>query len=157
MRRDAAPRLPHARLQLERHGPIHAKSQLAQHNLIGYIDELLLSPQLHYLDDLLAKPRVRISSSGMLAQVAAIQAGIGVGVLTRYLAAGTGLAPVLPMEAVWKRTFWLATHADWYRLRRIRAVWDFVRRTVEAESTLFMADAHREPALDSAELEVEGR
>ena len=64
--------------------------------------------------------------------------------LTHYLAAGTGLVALLPKEAVWKRTFWLVTHADWYRLRRVRAVWDFIRRTVEADSALFLAKAMRE-------------
>jgi DNA-binding transcriptional LysR family regulator len=128
---------------LERHGPINTTAQLCDHNLVGYIDELLLSPQLRYLDEIMPRYRLRIASSGMLAQLAAIRAGLGPGVLTHYLAAGTGLVPLLPKEAVWKRTFWLVTHADWYRLRRVRAIWDFIRTTVEAESALFLAKAMR--------------
>jgi DNA-binding transcriptional LysR family regulator len=122
---------------LKLHGPIRARSKLPEHSLIGYIDELLPSPQMHYLDELVPQHRLRISSSGMLAQLTAVRAGLGLGVLAHFLAAGTGLVPLLPEEAVWKRTFWLATHADWYRLRRVRAVWDFMRRTVEAETALF--------------------
>jgi DNA-binding transcriptional LysR family regulator len=123
---------------LKSHGPIHTTAQLAKHSLVGYVDDLLLSPQLHYLDEILPKYRLRVASSGMLAQLAAIQAGLGPGVLTHYLAAGTGLIPLLPGEAVWNRTFWLVTHADWYRLRRVRAIWDFIRSTVEAEKSLFL-------------------
>lgn len=131
---------------LRHHGPIRAKAQVSDNELIGYIDELLLSPQLHYLDDLLPQHQVRFSSSGMLAQVAAIRAGLGLGVLANYLAIGSGLVPVLPKEAVWKRTFWLATHADSYRLRRVRAIWDFMRRIVEGESALFLAKVVRHAA-----------
>lgn len=127
-----------ARDYLHRHGPIRTWADVAQHSLIGYIDELLLSPQLHYLDDFLPSQRMRISSSGMLAQVAAIRAGLGIGVLAHYLVPGHPLVALLPEEANWRRTFWLATHADWYRLRRVRAVWDFVRRVVEGEPRLFL-------------------
>jgi DNA-binding transcriptional LysR family regulator len=122
---------------LQQHGAIKTTAELADHDFVGYIDELLLSPQLRYLDELVPAHRLRIASSGMLAQVTAVRAGIGLGVLAHYLAHGTGLVPVLPREAIWKRTFWLATHADWYRLRRVRAVWDFVRATVDAESDRF--------------------
>jgi DNA-binding transcriptional LysR family regulator len=128
---------------LKLHGPIRNKSDLLEHDLIGYMDELLPSPQLHFLDELIPQRRMRISSSGMLAQLTAVRAGLGLGVLAHFLAVGTGLVPLLPKEAMWKRTFWLATHADWYRLRRIRVIWDFMRRTVEAESRLFVAPAAR--------------
>lgn len=129
---------------LKTHGPIHSADQLHEHNLVGYIDELLLSPQLRYLDEIMAQPRLRFASSGMLAQLAAIRSGLGPGVLAHYLAAGTGLVALLPKEAIWKRTFWLVTHADWYRLRRVRVIWDFIRRAVEAESALFLAKGMRE-------------
>ncbi len=130
---------------LRRHEPIVTWDDVARHNLIGYIDELLLSPQLHYLDDFLPSQRMRISSSGMLAQVAAIRGGLGIGVLARYLVPAHGLVALLPAQAEWRRTFWLATHADWYRLRRVRAVWDYVRRIVEAEPELFLPPAARAP------------
>ncbi len=126
---------------LRRHGAIRDRSQLAAHSFVGYIDELLLSPQLRYLDELVPRQRLRIASSGMLAQLAAVRAGLGVGVLAHYLAEGTPLVAVLPAEAVWKRTFWLATHADWYRLRRVRAVWDFLRGIVDADRALFSGRA----------------
>ena len=127
-----------AREYLRAHGPIRTWADVARHNIIGYIDELLLSPQLHYLDEFLPGQRMRISSSGMLAQVSAIRAGLGIGVLARYLVPGHPLVALLPAEAQWRHTFWLATHADWYRLRRVRAVWDFVRRIVESEPALFL-------------------
>jgi DNA-binding transcriptional LysR family regulator len=126
-----------SREYLRRRGAIRRTSDLARHQLIGYIDELLLSPQLRYFDELLPHHRLRLASSGMLAQVTAVRAGLGVGVLTHYLAAGTDLVPVLPGEVIFRRSFWLATHADWYRLQRVRAVWDYVRKLVASEQAFF--------------------
>lgn len=122
---------------VRRHGPIRAASELAGHRFAGYIDDLLLSPQLRYLEQIEPRPTVRIATSGMLAQLAAIREGLAVGVLAYYLARGEGLVQLLPETATWTRSFWLATHADWYRLRRIRAVWDFLRRIVDADSPFF--------------------
>lgn len=135
-----------AKSYVKRHGPIRSWDDIASHTLIGYIDELLLSPQLHYLDDFLPKHRMRISTSGMLAQLAAVRGGLGIGVLAHYLVPGSSLVSLLPKEAQWRRTFWLATHADWYRLRRVRAVWDFVRRAVEGEPALFLPRGARSAA-----------
>lgn len=126
-----------SRTYLQRSGPIHAAAELSGRDFIGYIDELLPSPQLHYLEDLTPNRRLRVSSSGMLVQRAAVRAGLGLGVLAHFLVDGEDLVPVLPGEAVWRRTFWLATHTDWYRLRRIKAVWDFLRKICEEHGGQF--------------------
>jgi DNA-binding transcriptional LysR family regulator len=122
---------------VKRNGTIRDKAELQRHLVCGYIDELLPSPQLTYIDELLPDHHLRLATSGMLAQVSAVRAGLGVGVLAHYLTPGAGLVALLPKDAVRKRTFWLVTHADWYRLSRIRAVWDFVRQTCEAERAMF--------------------
>lgn len=62
---------------LARHGPVRSRAALAGHRLVGYIDEMLPSPQLNYLDQLMPKHPLRIASSGMLAQLAAVRAGSG--------------------------------------------------------------------------------
>ncbi len=66
------------------------RSELLEHEFVGYMDELLPSPQLHYLDDLAPQHRLRVSSSGMLAQLAAVRAGLGFGVLAHFLIEGMG-------------------------------------------------------------------
>lgn len=124
---------------LRRHGPVRDTAELASHRFAGYIDDLLLSPQLRYLDKIEPRPTVRIATSGMLAQLSAIREGLCIGVLAFYLARDAGLVQLLPGTATWTRTFWLATHADWYRLRRIRAVWDFLRRIVDTDAPFFAA------------------
>jgi DNA-binding transcriptional LysR family regulator len=132
-----------SRAYLDGHAPIRARPDLSSHRFVGYMDKQMLSPQLRYLDEFVPEGRLRMASSGMLAQVAAVRAGLGLGVLAHYLVPGTGLVPVLRRETIWKRTFWLATRADSYRQRRVRAMWDFVRGAVEAESALFMAPGAR--------------
>ena len=122
---------------LARHGPVAGTAELSRHRFAGYIDELLLSPQLNYLEEIRPPPRVSLASSGMLAQQEAVRAGLCVGVLAHYLARDPELVRLLPEHATWTRTFWLATHADWHRLRRIRVVWDFMRRSVEAAADFF--------------------
>ena len=82
----------------------------------------------------------------MLAQHEAVRGGLCVGVLAHYLARDPELVRLFPQEAAWTRTFWLATHADWYRLRRIRAVWDFLRRSVEEAAGFFAAPVVPVPA-----------
>jgi DNA-binding transcriptional LysR family regulator len=135
---------------LRRHGPIASVAELAHHRFAGYIDDLLLSPQLNYLDELAPRPRVSVACSGMLAQETAVRNGLCVAVLAHYLARDPDLVPLLPEAAVWTRTFWLATHADWYRLRRIRAVWDFLRRSVDDAPGFFQAAAAVRPRVATA-------
>ena len=130
-----------SRAYLARHGPIRARPDLSKHQFTGYMDKEIMSPQLRFLDDLPSEGRLRMASSGMLAQVAAVRSGMGLGVLAHYLVPGTGLVPVLRREAIWQRTFWLATRTDAYQQRRVRAIWDFVRAAVENERALFMPGA----------------
>ena len=135
---------------LARHGPIAHMGELAAHRFAGYIEELLLSPQLNYLDEISPRPHVALASSGMLAQLEAVRGGLCVGVLAHYLARDPDLVRLFPQQAAWTRTFWLATHADWHRLRRIRAVWDFLRHCVEDAADFFAPPAAEVPLLGAA-------
>ncbi len=124
---------------LSRVAPIDALGDLASCDFVGYIDEYLPSQQLRYLDRIVERRQVRIATSGMLAQVEALRAGLGIGVLAHYLAHDTGLLRLLADEAHWPRTFWIVTHADWFRLRRVQAVWNFVREIAAEQHALFDA------------------
>jgi DNA-binding transcriptional LysR family regulator len=133
-----------SRSYLRQHGPIRTRGDLQRHPMVGYIDELRPSPRMDFISELSPERRIRLTSSGMLAQVAAVRAGLGVGVLAHYMVGrDAGLVGVVPGEAMWKHTFWLATHSDWYRLSRVRAVWDFVRSLVEAEPGFFLPSTSR--------------
>lgn len=48
------------------------------------------------------------------------------------------LIKVLPEEAFFQHTFWLAAHADRLRLKRVRVVWDYLRSLAGAHRRLFL-------------------
>ena len=45
---------------------------------------------------------------------------------------------MLPEEACFRYTFWLAAHADRLRLKRVRVVWDYLRALGDAHHRLFL-------------------
>jgi DNA-binding transcriptional LysR family regulator len=125
---------------LAAHPPVASLDDLAAHRFADYVQDYLLSDSLRYLDELQLKPRRVFAATGMLAQHAAIAAGIGLGMLTRYVqAADPTLRRVLPGQASVKRTLWLAAPSELFGLRRVRVVWDFLRSIAEGEPGLFGA------------------
>lgn len=113
---------------LARHAPIRTRADLASHRFVDYAQDTPMGDALRYLDEIVAAPRRVFTASGMLAQCAAVEAGIGLGMMTRYVpAAGHDLVVVLPGEIDARRTLWLSAPADLLRLKRVRVVWDFLR------------------------------
>lgn len=132
-----------ARDYLEAHEPITTRADLSRHPFIAYIDDYLLIPELRFLEKLCDKPNLRFSSTNMLAHKEAVLAGIGLAVLAPYIGASDErLIKVLPDEAFFQHTFWLATHADRLRLKRVRLVWDYLRSLIEAHRQLFLHGEH---------------
>jgi DNA-binding transcriptional LysR family regulator len=75
----------------------------------------------------------------MLAHKEAALIGIGLAVLAPYIGASDPrLIKVLPDEACFQHTFWLAAHADRLRLKRVRVVWDYLRSLADAHRQLFL-------------------
>ncbi len=113
---------------LATHPPIRHRTDLASHRFVDYAQDTPMGDALRYLDELVAAPRRVFTASGMLAQCAAIEAGIGLGMMTDYVPpAGHDLVIVLPDEIDVRRTLWLSAPADLLRLKRVRVVWDFLR------------------------------
>lgn len=113
---------------LAAHAPIRSRADLAGHRFVDYAQDTPMGDALRYLDELVAAPRRVFTASGMLAQCAAIEAGIGLGMMTDYVPpAGHDLAVVLADDIDVRRTLWLSAPADLLRLKRVRVVWDFLR------------------------------
>ena len=119
---------------LAQHPPIRSRADLAGHAFIDYVQDQLMSDELRYLDRLVTQPRRVFSCTGMLAQVQAAEAGLGLAMLAPYaVGPDSPLVQLLPGEIAADSTLWLAAPADLFRLRRVRLVWDFLR-TLAAES-----------------------
>lgn len=117
---------------LAAHPAIRTRGDLIAHRFVDYAQDHLLADDLRFLEEYIGAPRRVLCASGMLAQIEAVQAGVGLGMLTTYAVAGNpGLVRVLPEQIVGKRTLWLVAPADLLKLQRVRVVWDFLREIVK--------------------------
>ncbi len=122
--------------------PVTKPEDLFEHRIIGYIDDLIFSPELDYLDEVAKGLRAHVQSSSVIAQMNAVTAGAGIGVIHHFMAEGEKrLVPVLPETVSITRSFWLLVHADLKDVARVRAIVDFVVREVKASRALLMGDA----------------
>ena len=126
-------RLYGATAYLSRHPPIRCKSDLARHGFVSYVDDMLFTRQLLFLESFYRPERFALRSTSIQAQVQAVRAGHGLGILPAFLADGLPeLQVLLPDEAFFQRTFWMSIPSEIRHLDRMKLVWDFLRQTVQA-------------------------
>ncbi|SFL86208.1 LysR family transcriptional regulator [Variovorax sp. OV329] len=126
---------------LAQHAPIRSREDLRGHTFISYVDDLLFSKELQYLDELYKPDSFALRSTSILAQHRATTAGAGIAVLPAFIAEqDKSLRRVLPREANFTRTFWMSVPAETRSLVRMKAVWDFLRETVEAQRAILLPD-----------------
>ncbi|MEI2417291.1 LysR family transcriptional regulator [Orrella sp. JC864] len=122
---------------LQRHAPIVQPQDLKQHSFIGYVDELLFSDRLRYLEDVLPGSRVVLRSTSVIAQYHAALQGQALAILPCFIAAqDSRLVPVLADQVALTRSFWIYCHEDARRLKRVAALWDFLKQAVAANAAL---------------------
>jgi DNA-binding transcriptional LysR family regulator len=115
-----------ARDYLARMGRPTNAADLSAHRLIGYVESYAFSSALSYVADLFAGHRTAFECASAVGQVEAVRAGLGLGVLHHFIAAGLpDVEPVLP-ERQATRSYWLVIHEDVRSLGRIRAVVDHI-------------------------------
>jgi DNA-binding transcriptional LysR family regulator len=114
---------------------------LFDHRVVGYIDDLIFTPELDYLDEVAKGLRPQVQSSSVLAQMNAVVAGAGIGVIHHFMAEGeTRLVRVLPETVSITRSFWLLVHADLKDVARVRAIVDFIVRETKQSRALLMGE-----------------
>lgn len=127
---------------LARCAPIHKKMDLAEHTFIGYVEELLFSDRLRYLDDIVANSRVIFKSTSVIAQYHATLQGESLAILPCFMAAqDPRLQAVLEDEIVVTRSFWMYCHEDLRHSRRVMALWDFLKKSVQLNQALLRGEA----------------
>lgn len=122
---------------------IASRADLAGHGFISYVDDLMFSPHLRYLEDVLPGSRVLLRSTSVVAQHQAVLQGHALAILPCFMAHGDArLQVVLPQAVHITRSFWMYCHEDLFRLRRVKAVWNFLRDAVAQQTALLMGDDH---------------
>ena len=128
---------------LERAGPVTTLSDLAEHQLVG-LDAA--GTRVNHADPFPSKERIPGNyvylSNSPAAQISAVRAGFGIGVLShRWAAMVKGLTRVLPDYTATELDLWLVTHEELRHSARIRAVSDFIAERVRADEGLFASGA----------------
>jgi DNA-binding transcriptional LysR family regulator len=136
---------------LARYPAIKDKNDLKDHCFVDYVQDHLMSNGLNYLDDFGFSPKRRFCATGMLAQIEAATAGVGIMMMPLYAVPTDGsLVPVLPDTVFADRAMWLVAPTDLYRLKRVNIVWDWMRDIVANTPELFMRQAQGDaPAADT--------
>lgn len=123
---------------LARHGPMADLADLAGKTLVTYVADLIYSPVLDYFSGLEKYTARRYECASVVAQLEAVRAGVGVGILHDYAVRQfPELEAVLP-EVSYLRTYWLVTHADVRNLRRVEEVYSFILSRVRANRGIFV-------------------
>jgi len=102
-------------------GPADVAFSHAQY--VGWPESHQHLPAAHWVTRMLRGRACRMEANTLLAQLAAVSAGIGLGVLPHFMARNNGLQCVNPQIGV-DQTLWLVMHSDLANSRRVRVVAD---------------------------------
>jgi DNA-binding transcriptional LysR family regulator len=121
---------------LRRAPPVARLDDLKRHDLVATIVSI---PEYHFLAEILPDARSRLRFKSINAQLAAVEAGLGMSLIPCYMAARRkGLVAVLPAEATVTHTFWMSMHEDMRHVGRVRAVWDWLKEIVATDHALLV-------------------
>ena len=125
---------------LEKTGLIRERSDLENRLFITYVEDIAYSRALDYTADLAKLMPRHYECGSVIAQMEAVRAGEGVGILHDYAAAAyPDLVRVLP-EMRFSRTYWLMSHPDTHDTRRVAEVYRGIVESVEKRKREFVRE-----------------
>jgi len=128
--RDAHLGLYASPVYIERRGAPKHTEQLFAHDLIGYDKDQYRLEGLKIANRALMPKDFSIRCDNDVAQLAALRAGLGIGMSHAKIAKRDGLIPVLASEISIILPVWLVMHEDLKSDPNVRAVFDHLARTV---------------------------
>jgi DNA-binding transcriptional LysR family regulator len=127
-----------ARSYLDRTGPIRTAGDLTDRLFITYVEDIAYSRALDYTAELAKLMPRHYECGSVIAQMEAVRAGEGIGILHDYAAAlFPDLQPILP-EMRYSRTYWLMSHPDTHGTRRVAEVYRRIVESVDARRSAFV-------------------
>jgi DNA-binding transcriptional LysR family regulator len=130
-----------AKTYLKRHGNIQSADDLAGKLFITYVEDIAYSRALDYTAELAKLMPRHYECGSVIAQMEAVRAGEGIGILHDYAAAQyPELARILPSMR-FTRTYWLMSHPDTHDTARVSAVYQAIVEGVKAKAGTFLLGA----------------
>jgi DNA-binding transcriptional LysR family regulator len=140
-----------ARSYLERAGTPRGVTDLADHDVIGFDESISHFPQARWFERHIPAERVVFRSNSNLVQIAAAKAGLGIGLLSCFIAdQAADLVRILPDADTIHHELWLVTHADLRRSARIRTVYDDLAETITKEKAGLAGHGSKRPVYMAA-------
>jgi len=116
---------------VERHGPIRAVDDLDGHLFVTHVEDFVYSRALDYAVELGRRMKRHYECGSVVAQMEAVRAGHGIGILHDYAALQyPELRRLLP-ELRFTRTYWLMSHPDTHDTRRVAEVYAAITKAVQ--------------------------
>jgi len=123
---------------LKNHQEILGREDLRGHRFVGYIDDLLFDQDLRFMEEFYPGMTPIFRTSTVIAQMNAVVAGAGIGVIPYFMAnTNKALVPVLPEHSI-ERGYWLQFNPDSKQIARVRTTIDFIVDQIRADRDLFL-------------------
>ncbi|NBE51845.1 LysR family transcriptional regulator [Streptomyces boluensis] len=117
---------------LRQRAPIRTPDDLAEHQMVWYIESLLDLPELRVFHQVSETAAFAFRSSSVFAQLEAVAAGMGVGLLPAFFAErDPRVVPVLAAELEVRRTFWMIVPSTLRNVERVRIVCEHLKAWFE--------------------------
>ncbi len=125
---------------LKKTGHIQSPDDLAGRLFITYVEDIAYASALDYTANLGKLMSRHYECGSVVAQMEAVRAGEGIGILHDYAAVQyPELVRVLP-EMRFSRTYWLMSHPDTHGTRRVNEVYQFIVGSVKGRETQFVVE-----------------
>lgn len=122
---------------LENHSPIRSMTDVLADGYVSDLDAMFSGQP-----DFAPISRAKFRSANVLPLVQAVRHGEAIAVLPSYVARqDDSLVPVLPSEAIFRKSLYILTHEDNRSLSRVRIVSDFIFSEVQKHRAIFLGGA----------------
>lgn len=113
---------------LEAREPVEDSAQIRGHDIIDYHTHHFVLASARWLDAVRENNHVRLRTTSAAVYVAAVRAGLGIGVFPRFYRDICPDLVELPSSTVFDNEVWLVSHEETNQARRIRLVVDCIAR-----------------------------